>query len=180
MTGDTDPEGWVYAFRFGAGQWSPDCRVGSYVRRRRWIRMRKRLGGSFSTPSSSDKSTKITNDGEKQTSGTWRLEERLRVIGTCESDREKLELLDTLVKDELLNAQTVMQYSTDILRSMNSEASRFACLQILCSAGLPDAIQINNVQTNINSSLLLLFKYFSHRKEVARLLKIPLSASNKS
>ncbi|KAJ3368285.1 hypothetical protein GGF31_006516 [Allomyces arbusculus] len=41
MSGDVDPEGWQYAFNFGTFPWSASCGLTSYVRRRRWVRLRK-------------------------------------------------------------------------------------------------------------------------------------------
>ncbi|KNE64824.1 hypothetical protein AMAG_10159 [Allomyces macrogynus ATCC 38327] len=41
MSGDVDPEGWQYAFNFGTFPWSAACGLTSYVRRRRWVRLRK-------------------------------------------------------------------------------------------------------------------------------------------
>ncbi|KNE63628.1 hypothetical protein AMAG_08731 [Allomyces macrogynus ATCC 38327] len=43
MSGDVDPEGWQYAFNFGTFPWSASCGLTSYVRRRRWVRLRKPL-----------------------------------------------------------------------------------------------------------------------------------------
>ncbi|KAL7746251.1 Tectonin beta-propeller repeat-containing protein 1 [Sorochytrium milnesiophthora] len=50
MAGDVDSEGWIYSFNFAGFPWSSDCTAFTYVRRRRWKRMRRLRVAPSRTP----------------------------------------------------------------------------------------------------------------------------------
>lgn len=48
VTKDTDIHGWMYAFNWGTS-WSSTCSSGMYVRRRKWVRLRRKQSSSATT-----------------------------------------------------------------------------------------------------------------------------------
>ncbi|KAH9262579.1 hypothetical protein BASA82_000380 [Batrachochytrium salamandrivorans] len=89
MNGDVDQEGWSYSLQFTSDKWSGACRTSHYVRRRKWIRMRRMKGASGSATASSPSVTPITPTGGTL-SGAHSIEDVIGKMQRGRIDRERI------------------------------------------------------------------------------------------
>lgn len=109
MTGDVDEAGWQYALKFHGAVWHGNYKhFRSFVRRRRWLRLRRRQTlvkkevTNGTTPSSSLSSSSSSSSAQH----TLLTEiEAIKNLKKCRLDRERLSVLDSLMKSTLLGLQ---------------------------------------------------------------------------
>ncbi|KAI9143162.1 hypothetical protein BKA69DRAFT_1062590, partial [Paraphysoderma sedebokerense] len=97
FSGDVDSEGWMYAFNFGNFPWSSNCGMTSYVRRRRWLRLRqktvkKKVESQISISRSTEGGAGEVKEG-LAVAREWLGEGVVREVRTGRLDRERLEIL---------------------------------------------------------------------------------------
>ncbi|KAJ3125454.1 hypothetical protein HK098_000268 [Nowakowskiella sp. JEL0407] len=116
--GDVDQDGWSYSFAFTSANWSGNPSVTSYVRRRKWIRMRQPKNEPLATDASG---------GTKSSSsiGIIELLERQRL------DREKLDELETCIKDNVYKPEYLLGRATIILLQFDYDIWRLEAIKLL-------------------------------------------------
>ncbi|EGF80519.1 hypothetical protein BATDEDRAFT_35147 [Batrachochytrium dendrobatidis JAM81] len=102
MNGDVDQEGWCYGLQFISDKWSGTCRTSHYVRRRKWIRMRRMKGASSATSGSLPSATATTPTGSVNGAGANSLDELIVKMQRARIDRERI----TDLKNYLLLADS--------------------------------------------------------------------------
>ncbi|KAI7899639.1 uncharacterized protein BX663DRAFT_520808 [Cokeromyces recurvatus] len=107
MTGDVDEAGWQYALKFHGAEWHGNYKhFRSFVRRRRWIRLRRRSINSISHLEEEEHvntiKTRTLIDIEEPTSSSTLLKDQeiIEKLQKCRLDRERLNILDDLIIPE--------------------------------------------------------------------------------
>ncbi|CAG8476870.1 15802_t:CDS:10 [Acaulospora morrowiae] len=152
MSDDVDEEGWEYAFAFHCANWHGHYQTfRSFVRRRRWIRLR-RLKENKDNPH-------INNEAEinpemSVTGSLW------NKVKTSKSDREKI----SVVKDFILNGGDLTplnQRLKEFVELFDHQESRRIFLELLLMYGTN--------QASSNSPMLL--DFFSDAREMLERVK---------
>ncbi|CAG8458571.1 hypothetical protein RhiirA5_405733 [Rhizophagus irregularis] len=95
MSGDIDEEGWEYALNFHNSSWHGCYQpFRSFVRRRRWIRLRCKKGVKDNSTPSIPARSHVNSDAK-----TDDFEELWQNVKTSRLDREKLKLIDDYIND---------------------------------------------------------------------------------
>ncbi|CAO3630040.1 unnamed protein product [Cunninghamella blakesleeana] len=120
MTDDVDEAGWQYAVNFHGAVWHGNYKhFRSFVRRRRWIRLRHKINGADALNIKNNKHDKLTNGKNKdqiktrilvdvddlqeeelqqpETSNTLHDDHFMKKLENCRLDRERISLLDSLI-----------------------------------------------------------------------------------
>ncbi|KAI8048782.1 hypothetical protein BDF22DRAFT_701232 [Syncephalis plumigaleata] len=147
MSCDVDEEGWEYAFHFHNSYWHGAYDVvRSFVRRRRWVRLRRRKALNDNTPTttttthghparsrrpSAQPNTRIsaTNSAD---SDVDRYQNWLGTVRRMRIDREKLDYFNQLLQhapnlEQLLTKETLSQF----LCSLDYHANRYRAIKLI-------------------------------------------------
>ncbi|KAH8555607.1 hypothetical protein BGW37DRAFT_142551 [Umbelopsis sp. PMI_123] len=130
MTGDVDESGWEYAFRFRQSTWHGNYKhFRSFVRRRKWIRLRRRRmieddhtyhskdAVSIHTASISEVEGSVQEIEAKETM----LYDRIKA---CRLDRERLKVVDEVLKQNDTQLEMIQAKMNDYMQLFDFEDSR--------------------------------------------------------
>ncbi|KAL1934714.1 hypothetical protein VTP01DRAFT_6896 [Rhizomucor pusillus] len=140
MSGDVDESGWQYALKFHGAVWHGNYKhFRSFVRRRRWIRLRHRkkaLERPKPLQQQSSNANDVQNGGSEhqETVSTSKQNidqsQLLQQLKQCRLDRERLSILNNALQHEYA-AQELAKQAKDILNTLDFEASKCAFLKQL-------------------------------------------------
>ncbi|KAI9228727.1 MAG: hypothetical protein DHS80DRAFT_30544 [Piptocephalis tieghemiana] len=142
MTGDVDAEGWSYAFNFRASEWHGDYRMfRSFVRRRKWIRLRKRKGaknlqGRSPTSPVPPSITLPTSSSGRIPLMSPRRDSWVRELNSLRLDREKLAYLHSYLQTHpstSCSPKAWAERSHEAMASLDHTHSRCKAIQMLSS-----------------------------------------------
>lgn len=155
MQGDVDEEGWQYSFVFRATSWSGSPNATHYVRRRKWVRMRRPvivLANNAISSSTLQRSTSNSNVSPSlpprvggrntdlpvasaaTTTATKKPLEVMTMMERARLDRERLAILKSQLEeqpDRNAALELVTEKGVDIFEMMESEASKVLALRLM-------------------------------------------------
>lgn len=148
--GDTDDDGWEYSFSFFGkdGKWVGTPSISHYVRRRRWIRMRKRIDNP---------APETTNPTLERQSLTTSLLSQLEL---CRLDREKYNLLLQHLKSSSDTQKVILNKSSMYTNLFEQEKSKVMAIQLI----LEYLHEIKDGEM-IRSTLISSLRFHSDRKK---------------
>jgi len=170
--GDVDADGWQYAFNFGLFPWSKNCTVMSYVRRRKWIRSRKRMVALAKKKSQYDGylSSKINAPTLPDAINSLPYQANLvKRINVGRLDREKLALLrseiEVLVKQE--SPEQAEQKDKTVEADVQMAREQQLLIQLLSAP--------NSDHSEIESQISVLFRCFDFHVSKTKVVELLLS-----
>ncbi|KAL1920024.1 uncharacterized protein VTP21DRAFT_1170 [Calcarisporiella thermophila] len=133
MSGDVDEDGWEYALKFHGAVWHGNhLPFRSFVRRRRWVRLRRRMptrpqtSRVLSQTSLAHADIDSNNEGESSQKQRETLMQRLKL---ARLDRERLAILEEWINNG--HAQDILQGLERVLDHFDYEESKRKLLRIL-------------------------------------------------
>ncbi|RKP09137.1 hypothetical protein THASP1DRAFT_29059 [Thamnocephalis sphaerospora] len=132
MSGDVDEEGWEYAAQFHNARWHGPFEVfRSFVRRRRWIRLRKRKTTSDLAVGVRDRSRKPSVASTTRSMSTDRQSDWLLEVRRLRIDREKLAVLKSQLQNKSAGAWITQSLLQQFLFTLDYNANRRRAMELI-------------------------------------------------
>ncbi|KAI9317884.1 hypothetical protein BX666DRAFT_1932415 [Dichotomocladium elegans] len=155
MSGDVDEAGWQYALKFHGAVWHGNYKhFRSFVRRRRWVRLRRRLppiSGAEDDPKPSIPSRKLVaiDDGPQTASTdnphTQDYQLLVNNLQTCRLDRERLAMVrQALTVDGM--PEKILSEPQAVLNMLEYESSKRDLFKLLLAARPSRELNIHEKQ----------------------------------
>ncbi|KAG1454727.1 hypothetical protein G6F46_008476 [Rhizopus delemar] len=137
MTDDVDESGWQYALKFHGADWHGNYKhFRSFVRRRRWIRLRYRNKRNKETSTENEVMTKTLVDVEdasssQPSSSSFNHQEFMEQLQRCRLDREKMFMLNNAIQSG--HEDYITEKISVYLNMLDFEDTKYSLLTILFS-----------------------------------------------
>ncbi|KAG0743143.1 hypothetical protein G6F57_008279 [Rhizopus arrhizus] len=137
MTDDVDESGWQYALKFHGADWHGNYKhFRSFVRRRRWIRLRYRNKRNVETSTENEVMTKTLVDVEdvsssQPSSSSFNHQEFTEQLQRCRLDREKMFILNNAIQSG--HEDYITEKISAYLNMLDFEDTKYSLLTLLFS-----------------------------------------------
>ncbi|KAJ1974332.1 hypothetical protein H4R35_003659 [Dimargaris xerosporica] len=129
MSDDVDEDGWQYSISYGWSWWHGSHKVWkSFVRRRRWIRLRRKQG-RIGLSQQRQTPEIVLSSQASATPGDSAPVDLIALLQTAKVDRQRLEIIQAWMESDL-GAEIIQTLIPYILPTFDYESSKLKCLQI--------------------------------------------------